>query len=297
MLAFYGNSLPDFATAHYADGGYCAVLAQYRAGVGFTFTGHSLGSLMATSTRLYAKIESATLFPLLSRAQGQPDRIHRGFKKGLALNAFSVLPLSAVLFVLSSELIQTLLGEEWTGSVGPFRILILFLVFRGADRLCAPVIMAAARVYRLAAIQGVFAVLVIGGAWLGSTRGLPGVAAGVAVAFLAHSLLLLQSALRITGHSWSMVLVAWTRPAVLALGTGVVTWIGASAMRSLEAPEPVVLLVALAITGLLSATLLALTPRWVLGEETAQLLGRLKVVRTLRSWRGRAAASAKNRRP
>ena len=44
MLAFYGDGLPDFATAHYADGGYCAVLAQHRTGIGFTFTGHSLGA-------------------------------------------------------------------------------------------------------------------------------------------------------------------------------------------------------------------------------------------------------------
>ena len=44
ILAFYGDGLPDFATAHYADGGYCTVLAQHRAGIGFTFTGHSLGA-------------------------------------------------------------------------------------------------------------------------------------------------------------------------------------------------------------------------------------------------------------
>jgi sucrose-phosphate synthase len=44
VLAFYGDGLPDIATAHYADGGYCAVLAQHRAGIGFTFTGHSLGA-------------------------------------------------------------------------------------------------------------------------------------------------------------------------------------------------------------------------------------------------------------
>jgi sucrose-phosphate synthase len=44
ILAFYGDALPDFATAHYADGGFCAVLVQHRAGIGFTFTGHSLGA-------------------------------------------------------------------------------------------------------------------------------------------------------------------------------------------------------------------------------------------------------------
>jgi sucrose-phosphate synthase len=43
-LEFYGDELPDFATAHYADGGYCAVLARKFSGLQFTFTGHSLGA-------------------------------------------------------------------------------------------------------------------------------------------------------------------------------------------------------------------------------------------------------------
>ena len=44
MIAFYGNALPDFATGHYADGGYCAVLLKARCGINFSFTGHSLGA-------------------------------------------------------------------------------------------------------------------------------------------------------------------------------------------------------------------------------------------------------------
>ncbi|HFQ15179.1 MAG TPA: glycosyltransferase family 1 protein, partial [Rhodobacteraceae bacterium] len=43
-MAFYGDDLPDFATAHYADGGYCAALFMARTGIGFTLTGHSLGA-------------------------------------------------------------------------------------------------------------------------------------------------------------------------------------------------------------------------------------------------------------
>ena len=41
---FYGEDQPDFATAHYADGGYCAALYKHLTGIGFTFTGHSLGA-------------------------------------------------------------------------------------------------------------------------------------------------------------------------------------------------------------------------------------------------------------
>lgn len=44
IVAFYGSALPDFATAHYADGGYAAALLEHQTGIDFTFTGHSLGA-------------------------------------------------------------------------------------------------------------------------------------------------------------------------------------------------------------------------------------------------------------
>ena len=44
LISFYGDELPDFVTSHYADGGYCAALFREKTGIGFTFTGHSLGA-------------------------------------------------------------------------------------------------------------------------------------------------------------------------------------------------------------------------------------------------------------
>jgi len=44
IQAHYRDSLPDYFTAHYADGGFAAVLLRARTGIGFTFTGHSLGA-------------------------------------------------------------------------------------------------------------------------------------------------------------------------------------------------------------------------------------------------------------
>ena len=43
-LEFYKGVFPDFVTAHYADGGYCAVLMEAATGLRFTFTGHSLAA-------------------------------------------------------------------------------------------------------------------------------------------------------------------------------------------------------------------------------------------------------------
>jgi sucrose-phosphate synthase len=44
MLRFYRGGLPDFITAHYADGGYAAALTFKKTGIPFSFTGHSLGA-------------------------------------------------------------------------------------------------------------------------------------------------------------------------------------------------------------------------------------------------------------
>jgi sucrose-phosphate synthase len=44
IQSHYGDALPDYLTAHYADGGFAAVLLRARTGLGFTFTGHSLGA-------------------------------------------------------------------------------------------------------------------------------------------------------------------------------------------------------------------------------------------------------------
>ncbi len=44
IVDFYREQMPHFATTHYADGGYLGALLQAHAGIGFTFTGHSLGA-------------------------------------------------------------------------------------------------------------------------------------------------------------------------------------------------------------------------------------------------------------
>ena len=66
MLEFYGEVLPDFATGHYADGGYCAVLTKSKTGIPFTFTGHSLGAQklekLGTNTANWTEMEAQYCF-------------------------------------------------------------------------------------------------------------------------------------------------------------------------------------------------------------------------------------------
>ena len=66
MLQFYGAVLPDFITAHYADGGYAAALMFKKTGIPFSFTGHSLGAQkldkLKTTTDNWLSMESRFKF-------------------------------------------------------------------------------------------------------------------------------------------------------------------------------------------------------------------------------------------
>ncbi|MFQ5525882.1 MAG: lipopolysaccharide biosynthesis protein [Thermoanaerobaculia bacterium] len=251
-------------------------------------------SLVATSTRLYQKIATTAFFPLLSRVQADPERLGRGLTRGLAVNALTVLPSSAVLFAIAPELIETLLGAEWLGAIGPFRTLVLFFFLRSAAKLCGPVVMALGRVYLLASIQGVFAALVVAGAWIGARWGISGAAAGVAVAICGHAVLLLHSSLRLTGAGWPEVIAGWYRPLVLAAVLAAETWL---LIELASVWSPVSLVVVAVTLGVLAVTLLAgllWAPRALLGDDGLATLRQLGPFRRLEKWissrlgRGRA---------
>ncbi len=237
-------------------------------------------SLFSTSTRLYQKIASTAFFPLLSRVQDDRERLGRGFRRGLALNVMTVLPMSAVLFVIAPDLIPALLGSAWQGVVTPFRVLILLAFLRGIAKLCGPVLMAAAKVYSLAWIQALFAACVAAGAWLGSQWGIPGVALGVGVAIVVQSILLLELSLRVTGVSRGMALRTLIRPAALALTSGAVSRLLVEFLRSMTPAPALVVAGTLAALGLLAAIAIWVAPGLVLGDDALAALRQLPAFRS-----------------
>ena len=66
VVLFYRGALPDFITAHYADGGYAAALTLKKTGIPFSFTGHSLGAQkldkMETSAENWLTLEKRFKF-------------------------------------------------------------------------------------------------------------------------------------------------------------------------------------------------------------------------------------------
>ena len=82
IIKFYKDDLPDFATAHYADGGFCAALLQDKTGINFSFTGHSLGAQKLDKLQMTLKNADKLnkKFKFTQRINAERLSIERSFK-------------------------------------------------------------------------------------------------------------------------------------------------------------------------------------------------------------------------
>jgi PST family polysaccharide transporter len=133
----------------------------------------------------------------------------------------------------------------------PFQILSLGVYFRSAYGLSASIVFATGHVFSLSACQGIYGLLIVVGALLGTAWGIAGVAIATVVALLAFYLLLYLLAARVSGASMRSFLVAHARPAIvfaIVLGTAM---LGRSILAELESP-PILTLVATVSFGVLA---------------------------------------------
>ena len=135
--------------------------------------------LMATPAALFGQILDQVLFPAMARVQDDVRRLAGAYTRGIALIALVMLPTSAALFILAPELIRLVLGPQWAGVVAPFQILAAGMLFRTSYKMSDSVVRATAAVYRRALRTAIYALLVIGGAWVGQHWGTTGVAFAV----------------------------------------------------------------------------------------------------------------------
>jgi PST family polysaccharide transporter len=148
--------------------------------------------------------------------------------------------------VLAPELIHVVLGPGWAEAVVPFQILAAGLMFRTSYRMSDSLSRATAAVYRRAWRQALFALLVIGGAWLGRPWGLAGVSVGVALAITLNFLLMAQLSLKLASMTWQSFWSAHLPSVAVAMLLGGPVWACALALRAQALPPLLVLLLSAA---------------------------------------------------
>ena len=205
--------------------------------------------LMAVPTALLGDVLDRVLFPTMSRVQDEPRRLASAYLQATAFVALLTLPTGIVAAVLAPELVLVAFGSKWQALVPPFQVLSVGMMFRTSYRMSDSLSRATGNVYRRAWRQGLYAALVVLGAWLGQFYGVTGVATGVLVALFINFLVMAQLGLSVGQISWLRFLQVQL-PAFRL--TGLVTLValaGTSLARHLGFPPFVVLVVAAGAAG------------------------------------------------
>lgn len=210
-----------------------------RAELGFYARAYDMVRIPAM---MFTSIVGTVLFPAFSTLQGDPIRLGQAFRRSLFATAVILTPASVGLIILAPEVIAVVVGSQWSNSVLPFQIMGATMLFRTSYKIGAIVARAAGDANRTALTQGVYAIIVIVGAIVGSRWGIAGVATSTAIAVAVNFFMLTGLGLRYTKLTWWDVIGAHRDAALVGALTLAGAWPTAWWLRSLHAPIAVTLL-------------------------------------------------------
>jgi len=247
--------------------------------VGRTLGGPALGlysrsySLMNLGVTALAGVATQTLFPVLASVQSDTERLRVGMRRSVAMMALLSLPVSVVGVVAGDALIRAALGERWIGAILPFQVLMAVFFARTGYKATETTSQAQGRVYGTAWRQAIYALMVFGGAAIGSQWGITGVAVLTSVAIVVFYAMSADFARRSVGMPWLEFLAAHRPGLLLALAGGVPAWLALLAAPTLPALGQLALQCVAAGLGMLLA--IKLRPSLFLGEAGLWLTGTL----------------------
>ena len=273
-LMFFSGGFTIARVANYlAVQGDNLVVGRALGPVALGIYGRAYQLMAAPATGLGGMLDSV-LFPTMAKVQHDRIRLGTAYRRGVAMLSTTVLPLSAIAFVLAPEIIRISLGPAWDAAILPFRILAVGMLFRTSYKMSDSLSRATGSVYRRAWRQIVYAALVIGGAAVGQRWGVGGVAVAVVGALVVNFLMMAHLSLAITGLSWIEFAGAHRSGAALAALCAPAALVVATALRG-EAAAPVVATAALAAAGVSGLIAVRVAPGFFLGADGIWMLDTL----------------------
>jgi O-antigen/teichoic acid export membrane protein len=227
--------------------------------------------LLVFPVNLISSMVDQVLFPSMAKIQDDPQRLEAAYRRGISLIALVFAPISVAALVLAPELILVLLGPAWIEVVDPFRILAVGMLFRASYKMSDSVARATGAVYKRAWRQGIYALFVVVGAWIGQHWGVTGVATGVLVALTVNFILMAHLSFSLTAMTWQRFLMAHLPALLLAAFTLLEIGAIVSLLRNLTLPALIILLASSAVTGVTLLILLYSMPQ-ILGPDGKWML-------------------------
>lgn len=226
-------------------------------------------SLMRQPAVLFGRVVSSVLFPAMAAVQDDRQRLRSTYLRGVMLVGLVVLPFTVATAMLSTELITVLLGERWLEVRGAFNIMVFGMLFRTSSKLSDALTTATGHVYQRALRQGVYAVMVVGGALMGRAHGIQGVSVAILVALGVNFALMARLGLVVTEGTWAEFLRAHLPGAILAIVVAAPTALVVRSLRGAQVADGLVLVAGAAVTGVIATATLRLAPRLALTRPVA----------------------------
>lgn len=212
-------------------------------------------------------------FPTLAAVQHQPERLRRGFLRGLRYTASVTLPLSLGLAVTAPYLVPILFGDRWRPAVTALQILSLSGPRAAVTQLNANAYQAVGKPQWSLWTSVVAAPAYVIGIVIGVDHGIEGVAVGVCVAgYLAMPWTMYLVGRAIDMSSWSIAWTLW--PIYVSTAAMVATSWGAGQLLGDGASDVLHLVVMVAVGGLTYLVLLQVLAQGLTKEILGQLTGR-----------------------
>jgi PST family polysaccharide transporter len=227
---------------------------------------------------LIGNMADKVLFPAMSSVQTDHVRLRRAYFRTVGIIAMITLPLSGALIVLAPEIVQLVLGPQWSDVVAPFRILAISLVFRTGYKISDSLVRATGAVFRSAWRKVIYAITVFAGAWIGHHWGLVGTAVGVSCAISLHYLLMFHLSLSLLDGRWSQLFNILIRHLVVALAVSGVL----AVLKMITGAEGLPVFVTLILSGIVAFGVIAciwLVFRRIYGVEGNWLISIIELYR------------------
>ena len=122
--------------------------------------------LMSIPANALGQVTDYVVFPMLSRIQGDQDRLRRAFLRGTTMTALGGIPASVLVSLYAPEIVHILFGAKWLPLTSILSILGAGTYFRLGYKIPSSVLQACGYVGTNAIIQCVYAACVVAGALL-----------------------------------------------------------------------------------------------------------------------------------
>lgn len=187
--------------------------------------------LMALPAVYVAQVLERVLFPVLAKKQNDLPKVREAFLTVLELLALVSLPLGVFFLFAAQSIVEVVFGARWL-EIAPILALLSFGVFfRTAYKCSDTVVRSLGAVYRYALQQGIYAVCIVVGSYIGGIEGgTKGVAIGVVLAVAVNYLLMTRLSATLVSASWDDLVMAhvsgvWTSSWLVLVLSVTDTWI------------------------------------------------------------------------